>query len=289
MISSAVPAGNEASPPHALTSAADGVAGRVPACAGVQPAAAVSTSRPAIPPAILRDQARAPPGRGRSVIPALWPRRAARARKAAKRGAPGPGLLPAQRMYSSPASYSVNSVSGGTSAAIPEAWNAGNSCSACEALHVRPGLPHGHHVQAVLVRAGRPGEQAVDVLGRVVPGRDRAEVFDAHALGAGDVNVGHCVLPFGVCVCAGVCAGRNDATENPGAGHPGKYSAEYSFTVGSGPRGDLAAVAEPELDQDVLHVVLRRPLGDEQGLPDLLVGQPPRHQPGHLDLAGTQR
>jgi len=33
---------------------------------------------------------------------------------------------------------------------------------------VRLGLPHGHHVEPVLVRAGRPGEQAVDVLGRVV-------------------------------------------------------------------------------------------------------------------------
>src|ERR1700720_1644523 len=85
-----------------------------------------------------------------------------------------------------------------------------------------------------------------------------------------------------------MCAGRNDAKENPRAGHPGKYSAEYSFKVGSGPRGDLAAVAEPELDQDVLDVVLRRPLRDEQPLADLLVGQPLRHQPGDLELTWTQ-
>jgi hypothetical protein len=52
---------------------------------------------------------------------------------------------------------------------------------------MRSGLPDGHHVQAVVVRAGRPGEQALDVLGRVVLGRDRAEVVDGAALGGGDV------------------------------------------------------------------------------------------------------
>src|SRR6516165_7616571 len=97
-------------------------------------------------------------------------------------------------------------------------------------------------------------------------------------------------------------AGRKDATRNPGASHPGKYSAGYSFgpyLAGAalrvrgqplaGPRGDLAAVAEAELGQDVLDVVLRRPLRDEQGLADLLVRQPARDQPGHLELAGAQR
>jgi hypothetical protein len=29
------------------------------------------------------------------------------------------------------------------------------------------GLPHGHHLEPVVVRAARPGEQAVDVLGRL--------------------------------------------------------------------------------------------------------------------------
>jgi len=52
---------------------------------------------------------------------------------------------------------------------------------------VGSGLPDGHHVQAVVVRAGRPGEQAVDVRGRVVLGRDRAEILDGAALGGGDV------------------------------------------------------------------------------------------------------
>ena len=45
-------------------------------------------------------------------------------------------------------------------------------------VHMGLGLPHGHHVEPVLVRAGRPGEQAVDVLGRVVLGGDRAEAVD---------------------------------------------------------------------------------------------------------------
>src|ERR1700739_206086 len=89
-----------------------------------------------------------------------------------------------------------------------------------------------------------------------------------------------------------ICAGRKDATETRASSHPGKYSAEYSFPAAGGmrgqPRGDLAAVAEPELDQDVLDVVLRRAFGDEQGLADLLVGQAPRDQPSHLQLAGAQ-
>src|SRR5487761_332323 len=86
-----------------------------------------------------------------------------------------------------------------------------------------------------------------------------------------------------------VRAGRTDATENQSARHPGKYSAGYSFLPGGSPRRDLAAVAEAELDQDVLDVVLRGTFGDEQRLADLLVGQPPRHQSGHLQLAGTPR
>src|SRR5579859_4267112 len=86
-----------------------------------------------------------------------------------------------------------------------------------------------------------------------------------------------------------VCAGRNDATEDAGTGHPGKYSARYSFSRAARPHGDLAAVTESELDQDVLNVVLRRALGDEQGLADLLVGQPAPDQPGHLQLTRAQR
>src|SRR5271169_3365894 len=97
------------------------------------------------------------------------------------------------------------------------------------------------------------------------------------------------VLPFPY---LRVCAGRKDATGTRESCHPGKYSAEYSFAKVAGfrnkPRGDLAPAAEPELDQDVLNVVLRRPLRDEQPLADLLVGQPLRHQPGHLELAWTQ-
>jgi len=39
-----------------------------------------------------------------------------------------------------------------------------------EAVGVRLGVPDGHHVQAALIRAGQPGDQAVGVLGRVVLG-----------------------------------------------------------------------------------------------------------------------
>ena len=46
---------------------------------------------------------------------------------------------------------------------------------------MRAGLPDAHHVQAVVVRAGRPAEQAVDVLGRLVLSRDLAEVLDGTA------------------------------------------------------------------------------------------------------------
>jgi hypothetical protein len=58
--------------------------------------------------------------------------------------------------------------------------------------------------------------------------------------------------------------------------------------LSAGPGGDLAAVAEPELGQDVLDVVLGRPLGDVQSLANLLVGQSSPDQPGHLELAGAE-
>src|SRR6516164_9219411 len=59
-------------------------------------------------------------------------------------------------------------------------------------------------------------------------------------------------------------AGRKDATEESGSGHPGNHSLGYSVParVSAGPGGDLAAVAQPELGQYVLYVVLGRPLGD---------------------------
>ena len=58
--------------------------------------------------------------------------------------------------------------------------------------------------------------------------------------------------------------------------------------LSDGPGSDLAAVAQPELGQDVLDVVLGRPLGDVQGLADLLVRQSLRDQPGYLELAGAE-
>ena len=100
-------------------------------------------------------------------------------------GDPGePGILGirAQRMYSSPASYSVNSPSASTSRPSPSAWNAGKSCSAANRSWCAWDCQMVTTLQAVLVRAGRPGEQAVEVLGRVVLGGDRAEMLDGDAL-----------------------------------------------------------------------------------------------------------
>src|ERR1700688_1206985 len=102
--------------------------------------------------------------------------------------------------------------------------------------HMGLGLPHGHHVQPVLVRAGRPGEQAVDVLGRVVLGGDRGEAVDRYPGRRGDVDVCHVCPAF-----SWVCAGRKDATGKPGSGHPWNHSMEYSFTVGPGTHGRLAS------------------------------------------------
>src|SRR5579862_1335137 len=67
----------------------------------------------------------------------------------------------------------------------------GEELFGCKPFLVRLGLPDGHHVEAALVRAGRPGEQAVDVLRRVVLGGDRAEVLDGDALRLGDVDECH--------------------------------------------------------------------------------------------------
>src|ERR1700721_522496 len=63
-------------------------------------------------------------------------------------------------------------------------------------VHMGLGLPHGHHVEPVLVRAGRPREQAVDILGRVVLGGDRTEALDRYPGRRCDVDVGHVALPF---------------------------------------------------------------------------------------------
>src|SRR6516162_2987338 len=106
------------------------------------------------------------------------------------------------------------------------------------------------------------------------------------------------VLPFPNCASFAL-VGRT-LRESSGPAIRGNTQPGYSFAgylsegrvrgqPSAGPRGDLAAVAEPKLDQDVLHVVLRRPLGYEQGLADLLVGQPPPDQPSHLELTRAQR
>src|SRR5580704_3731722 len=70
-------------------------------------------------------------------------------------------------------------------------------------VHMGLGLPHGHHVEPVLVRAGRPGEQTVDVLGRVVLGGDRAEAVDRYPWRRRDVDVCHVSPAFPGFVLAG--------------------------------------------------------------------------------------
>jgi hypothetical protein len=107
----------------------------------------------------------------------------------------------AQRMYSSSASYSVNSMFDVTSV-MPSAWNAGKSCSADHRSWCALDS-HGHHVEPAGVRAGRPGEQSVDVLGRVVLGGDRAEAVDRYPRRRRDVDVCHGYPAFPKFVLAG--------------------------------------------------------------------------------------
>lgn len=105
------------------------------------------------------------------------------------------------------------------SGARPNSWNAGNSCSAPYRSACALRLPHGHHLQAAGVRAGRPADQAVDVLGRAGLGVDLIEVVDRVAGRGGDVDVGHGVLPFGY-----VSPDRTDVTGRPRPRHRPKYS-----------------------------------------------------------------
>src|SRR5918995_4636661 len=66
-------------------------------------------------------------------------------------------------------------------------------------------------------------------------------------------------------------------------------SAGRRVTLLHHPGGDLGARAEPELGQDVLDVRVCRPLGDEQFLGDLAIGQAARNQRGHLALTPGER
>src|SRR5580704_15180950 len=169
---------------------------------------------------------------------------------------------------------------------MPNSWNAGKSCSAAH----RSWYARDCHTVTTCrpswsepaAQASRPSMSAGALcLAETARKSSMVRPFDLLMW-----TYPMTVLPF---FYLRVCAGRKDATGTRKSGHPGKYSAEYSFGERSQPRGDLAAVAEPELDQDVLDVVLRGPLGHEQGLADLLVGQPARDQLGHLDLARAQR
>src|SRR5664279_1517653 len=71
-------------------------------------------------------------------------------------------------------------------------------------------------------------------------------------------------------------AGIGDST------HPATHFAVlislYSFHCGARPGRDLGPVAQAEFGQDVLDVVLGRPLGHEQFLGDLPVRQTARHE-----------
>ena len=76
----------------------------------------------------------------------------------------------------------------------PNSWERREQLPGPVPVRVRLQLPHGHHAG---VRAGRPGDQAVDVLERVGLGDNLTEVVDRVTGCGGDVKVGHGVLPFG--------------------------------------------------------------------------------------------
>jgi len=72
-------------------------------------------------------------------------------------------------------------------------------------------------------------------------------------------------------------------------GHRGFHSSRYSFHFGGRPGRDLGPVAQAELGQDVLDVVLGRPLGHEQFLGDLPVRETARHELRDLLFPAAQR
>ena len=96
------------------------------------------------------------------------------------------------------------------------------------------------------------------------------------------------------------CAGRQDATENAGSGHPGNHSMEYSFTAGWGthawpaPGSPLAqaAIWLRSLNTSLVRMCCTwfSAVRSEtyRVWPICLFVQSPREQPGHLDLARAQ-
>src|SRR5580693_1464552 len=176
-----------------------------------------------------------------SAISALWPDPSRRRRGRPGSGTGQPGV---QRTYSSPVSYSVNSELASTSSAMPNSWNAGKSCSAAHRSWCARDC---HTVTTCRLSWSEPAAQASRpsmscgalCLAETARKSSMVRPFDLLMW-----TYPMTVLPF---LYQRVCAGRKDATGTRESGHPGKYSAEYSFTR---PRGDLAAVAEAELDQD---------------------------------------
>src|SRR5213593_2406262 len=83
--------------------------------------------------------------------------------------------------------------------------------------------------------------------------------------------------------CEAVCVTRRSEsrmlTTPPGARQP---------ATGDAIGGCLVPVAEVELGENALHVVLDRVLADHQTLGDLGVGEARRHQLQHLQLSGSE-
>src|SRR5690349_14093432 len=81
---------------------------------------------------------------------------------------------------------------------------------------------------------------------------------------------------------------RGDAT----SGDYPRTSAEFLIALliapGAHPCGDLRAVGEVELGEDVLHMVLRGAFGDEQSFRDLAVREPFGHHPCDLVPTGGE-
>src|ERR1700690_2728492 len=105
------------------------------------------------------------------------------------------------------------------------------------------GLPHGHHVEPFVVRAGRPGEQAVDVLGRVVLGGDRAEAVDRDPGRRRDVDVCHFCPAFPEFVLAGRTLRESPDLAIGGITHWSTHSRSAWVLRDDAPRSPLAQAA----------------------------------------------
>src|SRR5215475_14907192 len=92
------------------------------------------------------------------------------------------------------------------------------------------------------------------------------------------------MVAYGMTTTIGTAARRAIRRTTPVGYSPGAVGGTRCH-----PRGDLAAIDEAELREDVLYVVLRGALGDVQFCGDLTVGHAARHAGSDLPLARGQR